>query len=61
MSNRMKIKKATTKNTTVDTETKEIPKEASAKNSFLSAKKSKGNKPSSFTGKSSKVFSKKKT
>jgi len=61
MSNRMKIKKATTKNTKVETETKEVPKETSPKNSFLAGKKSKGNKPSSFTGKSSKVFSKKKT
>ena len=61
MSNRMEIKKATTKNKEVEIENKDLPKETSAKSSFLSAKKSKGNKPSSFSGKSSKAFSKKKT
>lgn len=61
MSNRMKIKKTSIKKTEVDNDSKELPKETSAKNSFLAGKKSKGNKPTSFTGKSSKAFSKKKT
>lgn len=61
MSNRMKIKNPTTKNKVVNVETKEISKDTSQKNSFFASKKAKGNKPNSFTGKSSKVFSKKKT
>lgn len=61
MSNRMKIKKPATKNKAVDIETKEVPKETSQKNSFLAGKKSKGNKPNSFSGKSSKSFANKKT
>ena len=61
MSNRMKLNKTNSKKTVAETDTKEGIKETSKSSSFLTAKKSKGNKPTSFTGKSSKAFSKKKT
>lgn len=61
MSNRMKLNKTNSKKTVAETDAKEVGNEKSKANNFLSAKKSKGNKPTSFTGKSSKAFSKKKT
>ena len=61
MSNRMKLKKGSSKKPKVETDKKELPEDNNRINSFLAAKRTKGSKPNNFTGKSSKVFSKKKT
>lgn len=61
MSNRMKLKKGSSSKPKVETDKKELPEGNSRINSFLSAKTAKGSKPNNFAGKSSKVFSKKKT